>query len=50
MPPGRSGIADVSGRYFRFLFQGPCIDFDRKVGPGLIFLTVAFCLVFDNIS
>ena len=50
LPLGRSGVADVSSRYFRLLFQWPYIDFDKKVGSGLIFLTVAFCLVFNKIS
>ena len=36
-------------RYFRLLFQEAYIDFDKKVGSGLILLTVAFCLAFKNI-
>ena len=40
----------LTSRYFRFLFQGLYIDFDKQVGFGLIFLTVPFCLVFNNIS
>ena len=40
----------LTRRYFRLLFQEAYIDFDKKVGSGLIFLTVAFCLAFSNIS
>ena len=39
----------LTRRYSRLLFQEAYIDFDKKVGSRLIFLTVAFCLAFNNI-
>ena len=40
----------LTRRYFRLLFHEAYIDFDKNVGSGLIFLTVAFCLAFSNNS
>ena len=40
----------LTRRYFKLRFQEAYINFDKKVGSGLIFLTVAFCLAFKNIS